>query len=93
MVADRDMGLTLYAFNAVEEVRLGFDDDNDNYLNKFRRLNHMLKHRISRDGGGRLAAAGFEYPDRVVVRAAGGDSYAATQKGGNHEGTGHHRRS
>jgi len=93
VIADRDTGLTLCALDAVNEVRLGFDDDHDNYLKKFQRLNHMLKHRASRGGNSRLAAAGFEYPDRVVVKAAVGDSYAVTQKGGNHEGTGHNRRS
>lgn len=93
VIADRDTGLTLYAFDAIDAVRVGFDDDNDNYVNKFRRLNHMLKHCSSRGAGGRLAAAGFEYPDRVVVKAAAGDAYAVTNKGGRDEGTGHHRRS
>jgi hypothetical protein len=93
VVADRDTGLTLYAFDTVEEVRLGFDEDNDNYITKFRRLGQMLNHCSSQTGDGRLAAAGFEYPDRVVVRAAAGEDYAATSKGGIHEGTGHHRRS
>ncbi len=93
VLADRDTGLTLYAAGAVDEIRLGFDDDNDNYLGKFRRLNHMLTYYAGRKEYNRLAAAGFEYPDRVVVRTAVGDTYAATQKGGDHEGTGHHRRS
>lgn len=93
VVADRDTGLTLYAFDAIEEVRLGFDDDKDSYLNKFRRLNYMLKHCAGRVESVRLAAAGFEYPDRVVVKTEAGGSYAVTQKGGNHEGTGYHRRS
>ena len=91
--ADRDTGLTLYAFEDIDEVRLGFDDENDNYLGKFRRLNYMLSHCDELGDINRLAAAGFEYPDRVVVRKAVGDSYAATVKGGNHEGTGHYRRS
>jgi cell division protein FtsQ len=93
VLADPDTGLTLYAFGSIDEVRFGFDDDNDNYLNKFRRLKYMLKYCSNRGDAGRLAAAGFEYPDRVVVRTAVGDSYAATLKGGNHEGTGYHRRS
>ena len=93
VLADRDTGLTLYAFEDIDEVRLGFDDDNDNYLGKFRRLNYMLNHCDDLGGSNRLAAAGFEYSDRVVVRRAAGDSYAATVKGGNHEGTGHYRRS
>ena len=93
VIADRDTGLTLCAFDDIEEVRFGFDDENDNFLNKFRRLNHMLSYRVTRDGGGRLAAAGFEYPDRIVVKTATGETFAATEKGGNHEGTGHNRRS
>lgn len=93
VIADRDMGLTLYSFDGIDEVRLGFDDDHDSYLNKLRRLNHMLEHCSSRGEGGRLAAAGLEYPDRVVVKTAAGDSSAAIKKGGNHAGTGHHRRS
>ena len=93
VLADRDTGLTLYAFDDIDEVRLGFDDENDNYLGKFRRLNYMLNHCDDLGDDNRLAAAGFEYPDRVVVRKAVGNSYAATVKGGNHEGTGHYRRS
>lgn len=93
VVADRDTGLTLYAFDAVDEVRLGFDDDKDNYFNKFKRLKLMLNYCRNQKDSRRLAAAGFEYPDRVVVRTAAGKTYAATGKGGNHEGTGHHRRS
>jgi cell division protein FtsQ len=93
VIADRDTGLTLYAFETIDEVRLGFDDDNDNYINKFRRLGHMLEHCSGQAGGSRLAAAGFEYPDRVVVKTVAGDAYAVTNKGGSHEGTGHHRRS
>jgi len=92
VIADRDMGLTLCVFNTIDEVRLGFDDDHDNYLKKFQRLNHMLTHR-SGQAGSRLVAAGLEYSDRVVVKAASGDSYAAIKKGGNHAGTGHNRRS
>jgi len=93
VAVDRDMGLTLLALGAIDEVRLGFDDDNDDYVKKFRRLNHMLRHRRGGEGQGRLAAAGLEYPDRVVVRTTTEEAYAVTQKGGHHEGAGHHRRS
>ncbi|MEW6076406.1 MAG: FtsQ-type POTRA domain-containing protein [Thermodesulfobacteriota bacterium] len=93
VIADRDTGLTLYAFDAIDEVRLGFDDDNDSYITKFRQLGYMLSHCSSQPGTGRLAAAGFEYPDRVVVKAVTAEAYVANSKGGSNEGTGHHRRS
>ncbi|MFP4444886.1 MAG: cell division protein FtsQ/DivIB [Desulfosudaceae bacterium] len=68
VAVDRDRGVTLYAFDRVGPVRFGFDDDQDHYVKKYKRLNDVLSCLDDRAGDVRVAAVGLECPGRVVVR-------------------------
>lgn len=68
VAVDRDRGVTLYAFDRIGPVRFGFDEDQDHYVKKYKRLNDVLSCLDDRAGDVRIAAVGLECPGRVVVR-------------------------
>lgn len=69
---DRDTGVTLCAFDNIDEVRLGYDD----YVDKFRRLNRVMAHFRKSGEPQPIAAIGLQWPDRIVVKPASGAAYA-----------------
>ncbi len=65
---DRDLGITLRAFDRVGPVRFGFDEDRDHYFKKFKRLHDVLSRLDDRAKDVDIAAVGLECPGRVVVK-------------------------
>ncbi|MDY6823693.1 MAG: FtsQ-type POTRA domain-containing protein [Thermodesulfobacteriota bacterium] len=86
VAVDRDTGITISGFETAQIVRLGYGD----YFDKFRRLKNVLWRTDKTTPRRRIAAVDLENPDRVVVKMAVDE---ATQKGGEHAGTGYSRRS
>ena len=75
---DPDTGVTMRAFDTVDEVRLGYDD----FVDKFRRLNRVMAHFRKEPGPEHVAVIGLQWPDRIVVAPGSGAAYANHSKKG-----------
>jgi cell division protein FtsQ len=73
---DREMGLTIYAFDRIKEIRIGYHD----YANKYDRLKNILVHLKKRRGFSHLESIDLNNLNRIVVHPATMESPAQGHK-------------
>ena len=73
---DREIGLTLYAFDQVKTVQLGYDD----YPVKYDRLEKVLFHLSKRPDLAHFSSIDLNNSDRISINPVAGESIAEKQK-------------
>jgi len=63
---DREMGLTIYAFERIKLIKIGYND----YPNKYARLKNILTHLKKRRGFSHLESIDLNNLNRIVVHPA-----------------------
>jgi len=63
---DREMGLTIYAFEPIKLIKIGYND----YSNKYARLKNILSHLKKRRGFSHLESIDLNNLNRIVVQPA-----------------------
>jgi cell division protein FtsQ len=73
---DREMGLTIYAFDRIKEIKIGYND----YANKYDRLKNILAHLKKRRGFSHLESIDLNNLNRIVVHPTTMESPARGHK-------------
>jgi len=73
---DREMGLTIYAFDRIKEIRIGYND----YPNKYDRLKNILVHLKKRQGFSHLESIDLNNLNRIVIHPTKKESPAQGHK-------------
>ena len=73
---DREMGLTIYAFDRIKQIKIGYHD----YANKYDRLKNILAHLKKRRGFSHLESIDLNNLNRIVVHPATMESPARGHK-------------
>jgi cell division protein FtsQ len=73
---DREMGLTIYAFDRIKEIKIGYDD----YANKYDRLKNILVHLKEIQGFSHLESIDLNNLNRIVVHPTTMESPARGHK-------------
>jgi cell division protein FtsQ len=73
---DREMGLTIYAFDRIKEIKIGYHD----YADKYDRLKNILAHLKKRRGFSYLESIDLNNLNRIVVHPATMESPARGHK-------------
>ena len=67
---DREIGLTVYAFDRIKEIKIGYND----YPNKYDRLKNILAYLKKRQGFSHLESIDLNNLNRIVIQPAKTDS-------------------
>jgi cell division protein FtsQ len=73
---DREMGLTIYAFDRIKEIKIGYND----YPNKYDRLKNILVHLKKRQGFSHLESIDLNNLNRIVIHPTKKESPAQGHK-------------
>ena len=73
---DREMGLTIYAFDRIKAIKIGYND----YPNKYDRLKNILVHLKKRRGFSHLESIDLNNLNRIVVHPTKMESPAGSHK-------------
>ena len=73
---DREMGLTIYAFDRIKAIKIGYN----NYPNKYDRLKNILVHLKKRRGFSHLESIDLNNLNRIVVHPTKMESPAGSHK-------------
>jgi cell division protein FtsQ len=73
---DREMGLTIYAFDRIKEIKIGYND----YPNKYDRLKNILAHLKKRRGFSHLESIDLNNLNRIVIHPTKKESPARGHK-------------
>jgi cell division protein FtsQ len=73
---DREMGLTIYAFDRIKEIKIGYND----YPNKYDRLKNILAHLKKRQGFSHLESIDLNNLNRIVIHPTKRESPAQGHK-------------
>jgi cell division protein FtsQ len=73
---DREMGLTIYAFDRIKVIKIGYND----YSNKYDRLKNILVHLKKRQGFSHLESIDLNNINRIVVHPTTMESPAGDHK-------------
>lgn len=76
IMVDREIGLTIYAFDRIKAIKLGYD----NYQNKYAKLKNVLSFLEKRNGLSHLDSIDINNLNRIVVNPARIESPAGDQK-------------
>jgi len=73
---DREMGLTIYAFDRIKEIKIGYND----YPNKYNKLKNILAHLKKRQGFSHLESIDLNNLNRIVIHPTKKESPARGHK-------------
>ncbi|MGD2030605.1 MAG: FtsQ-type POTRA domain-containing protein [Desulfobacterales bacterium] len=73
---DREMGLTVYAFDRIKEIKIGYND----YPNKYDRLRNILAHLKKRRGFSHLESIDLNNLNHIVIQPTKKESPARGHK-------------
>lgn len=73
---DRELGLTVYAFDHIKAIKIGYDD----YKDKFAKLKNVLLYLKKRDGFSNLESIDLNNLNRIVINPTRFDSPAEEHK-------------
>ena len=73
---DREMGLTIYAFDRVREIKIGYND----YTDKYDKLKNIIAHLKKRQGFSHIESIDLNNLNRIVIHPAKKESSARGHK-------------